>query len=365
MIKPVFRITLQVRLTMKNRICMTNLALLYLIALLFGCQNPESIDAYLTQQYQEGKLNGNVLVIRNSETLYEKSFGYADGSKNTLLTKDYRFNIGSVYKEFPAVAIMQLVEKGQVSVDDNIAKFLPELPEWSQKVTVKHLLQYSSGLPRIDWGSYFGQGINVTDTEIMNEIKSIETLNFEPGTDYLYTNNSPILLIKIVENVTKTDFNKYVTENIFIPYNMPNTVVKDQYPYGDKSLMAIPFDSEFNEDNYRLSMSGLLFSSTASDLSNWFQQLGDFEVVSKESVEFLSQGAKAGNNIQAPLGRCDWKNDEIVEHFHHGSSGNYECVVRRFKQEEITIAILTNQKHGNVIEISEEIYEIIKKDIQR
>ncbi|WKN41397.1 serine hydrolase domain-containing protein [Tunicatimonas pelagia] len=342
---------------------MTNLVLLHFIALFFGCQNPESIDAYLTQKHQEGKLNGNVLVIKDGETVYEKSFGYADGSKTTLLTEDYRFNIGSVYKEFPAVAIMQLVEKGQIKVDENIAKYIPELPKWSQEVTIKHLLQYSSGLPRIDWGSYFSQGINVTEAEIMDEIKNIEILDFEPGTDYLYTNNSPILLIKIVENVTNTNFNKYVTENIFIPYDMPSTVIKDQYPYEDRSLMAVPFDDEFDEDDYKLAVSGILFSSTARDLANWFQQLGYFEIVSEESVRFLSQEAKAGDNIQAPLGRCDWEDDEIIEHLHHGSSGNYECVVRRFKQEGITIAILTNQKHGNVNELSEEIYKIMKRNI--
>jgi len=340
---------------------MTNLILLNLIALFFGCQNPQSIDAYLTQKHQEGKLNGNVLVIKDGETLYENSFGYTDGSKNTLLTEDYRFNVGSVYKEFPAVAIMQLVEKGQISVNDNIAKYIPELPEWAQKVTIKHLLQYSSGLPKIDWAGYFSQGINVTEVEIMNEIRSVETLDFEPGTDYLYTNSSPILLIKIIENVTQMSFNKYLHDNIFTPHNMPSTVVKDQYPYEDKSLMAMPFDTEFNEDDYEISLSGLLFSTTARDITHWFQQLGDFEIVSEESVRFLSQEAKVGNNIQAPLGRCDWENDEIVEHLHHGSSGSYECVIRRFKQEGITIAILTNQKHGNVNEISDVIYQIVKE----
>ena len=342
---------------------MANLILLNLTALLFGCQNPESIDAYLTQKHQEGELNGNVLVIKDGETIYEKSFGYTDGSKSTSLTKDYRFNVGSVYKEFPAVAIMQLVEQGQINVNDNIAKYISELPDWARQVTIKHLLQYSSGLPKINWGGYFSQGINVTEVEIMHEIRGVKTLDFEPGTDYLYTNSSPILLIKIIENITQTSFNEYLRENIFTPHNMPSTVIKDQYPYKDKSLMAMPFDAEFKEDNYEISLNGLLFSTTARDITHWFQQLGNFETISKQSVKFLSQEAKVGNNIQAPLGRCDWENDNIVEHLHHGSSGNYECVIRRFKQEGITIAILTNQKHGNVNELSDKIYQIVKRDI--
>ena len=88
--------------------------------------------------------------------------------------------------------------------------------------------------------------------------------------------------------------------------------------------------------------------------------MGNFEVVSKSSIKTLSEEAKIGDNIQSPLGRCDWENEKVIEHSHHGSSGNYECVVRRFKQEGITIVILTNQKHSNVYDISNEIYKKIK-----
>ena len=109
-----------------------------------------SIDIFLQEQFKDGKLNGNVLVVKDGKKIYEKSFGYADGSKKTLLDENYRFNIGSIYKEFPAVAIMQLKEKNLLRTDDKISKYLTGLPEWSEKVSIKNLLQYSSGLPTID-----------------------------------------------------------------------------------------------------------------------------------------------------------------------------------------------------------------------
>ncbi|MEL7124511.1 MAG: hypothetical protein AAFO07_34070, partial [Bacteroidota bacterium] len=105
---------------------------------------------------------------------------------------------------------------------------------------------------------------------------------------------------------------------------------------------------------------GLLITASAEGLQKWFQLMSDFRIISKESVFFLSQKAIEGNNIQAPLGRCDWDDGKIVEHFHHGSSGNYECVARRFAKEDITIVILTNQKHGNVTAISERLYQMVK-----
>ncbi len=341
---------------------MTKILFINLIICLFNFQNNENVNTYLTELHKKGEFNGNVLIIKEGKTLYENSFGYADGSKKTKLTKDYRFNIGSIYKEFPAVSIMQLHEKNQINLNDKISKHITDLPNWSNKITVQNLLQYSSGLPKIGWDAYFSKGINVNDNHLMEEIKSVKNLQFEPGSDYLYSNSNPILLIKIIENITKTTFNNYLQENIFIPYGMDNTILKEQYPYEDKTLMAIPFNSDFEDDNYYLSVKSLLFSSTTSDMANWLEQLGDFRIINKNSLEKLSEQAKEGDNIQSPLGYTEWENDTILEHSHHGSTANYEVVARRFKKNGITIIILTNRKNGNVYEISDKLYDLIKSE---
>lgn len=340
---------------------MNKLLFIGLMISLFGNQNNAPIDRYLNERYQAGQLNGNVLITKGGKTIYEKSFGYADGSKTTKLTKDYRFNIGSMYKEFPAVAIMQLQEKDQINLDDKISKYIPELPSWSEKVTVQHLLQYSSGLPTINWNAYFSKGIKVNEHHLIEEIKAVNELAFEPGTDYLYSNSNPILLIKIIENITHMAFSDYLQTHLFIPYGMESTVLKAEFPYEDKTLMAIPFDANFKEDAYHFAVKSLLFSATASDMNTWFEKLGDFKIVSERSVKKLSEKAKVGENIQSPLGHVDWDRDNMIEHSHHGSTANYEGIVRRFKQEEITIILLTNQKHSNVYEISEKLYEMVKQ----
>jgi len=258
---------------------------------------------------------------------------------------------------------MQLQEQKRLTLDDKISKYLPELPLWAQQVSIKNLLQYSSGLPLIDWNNYFSNGINVTDEDLMSGIQNIEALEFEPGSDYLYSNNNPILLIKIVEKISQQSFKDYLQENIFHAFGLKSTIIKAQYPYIDKTLMAIPFDTDFKEDDYKMSVKSLLFNSTARDMAHWLEQLGDYKIINKQSLRTLSEEAKVGDNIQAPLGRCDWENDQVIEHSHHGSTANYECVVRRFKQDDITIIILTNQKHKNVYDLSDEIYQILKKEV--
>ncbi len=340
--------------------------------LVFGCsQKLESfdsptnsksqIDSYLNELHQNGKLNGNILVVKDDKTLYEKSFGYADGSKNTPLKKDFRFNIGSVYKEFPAVAVMQLSEKNLLNTDDKIQKYLPNLPSWSKEISIKHLLQYSSGLPNIKADEYVRKNLTLSDELILKDLQNIKELEFESGTDYLYSNYNPILLMKIVEKVTRKTFSEYAKENIFEPYGLNSTIIKDQYPYKDNNLMAIPFDKGFEKDNFKITISGVLFTSTTNDMYRWFKQLDSFKIISKDSLKFLSETVKKGNNIQSPLGVGVWENDKIIEHTHHGSMINYECVIRRFKQNDLTIVILTNQNYRNVYDISIKIREIVSK----
>ncbi|SFC95474.1 CubicO group peptidase, beta-lactamase class C family [Zunongwangia mangrovi] len=318
----------------------------------------EKIDSILTSKYEKGKLNGNVLVVHKGNELFKKSYGFADADKNQKLNENFRFNIGSIYKEFPAVAIMQLKEKGALTLHDKLSKYVRDLPNWSDNISIIELLQYSSGLPKVNWGGHFSNGEMVTDQIIFNDLKAIETLEFSPGTDYLYSNYNPILLIKIVEEITQQNFTEYAQENLFNPYSLNSSKISDQFPYKDKTLMAIPFDENYEIDNYKISMPTVLFSSTVQDMYKWFKHLDSFDIISKESVKILSKEAKIGHNIQAPLGRFDWNDDLAIEHLHHGSSGNYECVVRRFKQKDLTIVILTNQKHGNVNEISQEIFEL-------
>lgn len=323
-------------------------------------EKSESIDTYLTALHQEGKLNGNILILKDGKTVYEKSFGYADGSQQTALTKDYRFNIGSIYKEIPAVAIMQLQQQNLLQLDDTLNTHLTELPSWSQDISIKHLLQYTSGLPKINWGSYFGQGLTVTTAAISKEIQDIKTLAFAPGTDYLYSNSNPFLLIKVIESITGKPFDAYVQDHIFTPLDMTGATFKDQFPYTDTTHMAISFNQEFTEDNFKIAIKPMLLSVTASDIARWFQHVDDYKILGKDAIKSLSEKVKEGHNYEAPLGQCIWKGSDIIEHTHHGSTANYEALVQNFKEKGIMIVILTNQKNGNVYDISEKLYGMVK-----
>ncbi|GLR19526.1 serine hydrolase domain-containing protein [Portibacter lacus] len=316
----------------------------------------QNIKSIVDQYYQDGSFNGSVLVVQKNKVIFNQSYGFADAAKQELLTNDFKYGIGSIYKEFPAVLIMQLSEKKLLNLNDNINKYLPELPEWSSKIKITHLLQYTSGLPRIDFNKYFSKNIEVTEADIMKDILSLEKLEFEPGSDYLYTNNCPFLLIKIIEKFTNRDFVDYIQNQLFTPLDLSHIEIKKQYPYTDNTKMAIPFNREFKIDQYKINAPTLLFTATTMDLFKWIYKLNSFEIISSESLLFLSQTADLNNdNMQAPFGNCKVEKEVISHHAHHGSMGNYEGFIQWFSKEEVAIIILTNQKNQNVFEIGDAI----------
>jgi len=343
---------------------------------LTGCQSHASIDSYMQELASEDSFNGNILVVRNREILYENSFGFADAARTVPLTKDYRFGLGSIYKEFPAVAIIQLQEKGLLNVDDKIDNYTQGLPGWASKVSIRHLMQYTSGLPKIEWGKYSGGEAIVTDEKIERDLLNIENLNFEPGEDYLYTNYSPMILAGIVENVAKQTFHDYATQNLFIPSSISNAKFHAVLPFVDRSLMAIPFNQNYVADatkleivngghlkgSSKIEVSGAFFYFTAQDLYQWIDSLHAYKVVDRESFRLLSENADFSGNIQAPLGSVEWQNDKVVEHTHHGENGNYEAIARRYYNGDdvLTIIIQSNRKRQNMFEISDEIKRILK-----
>ncbi len=340
----------------------------FFLLFLIGCSQKtkksslnKTIDSFITTYHSKGQFNGSVLVMKNKKEVYHQSFGFSDGSKETKLSNDFRYGIGSIYKEFPAVAIMQLQEKQLINLEDKIQKHLPELPEWAAQISIKNLLQYTSGLPRIDFNKYFGKNIPLTDQGIWNDILNLEKLTFEAGTDYLYSNNNPFLLIKIIEKISGNNFEDHIKKEILLPFNLKHTILKKEYPFDDKVLMAMPFNEDFKEDGYQVKAPTMLFTSTTKDLYHWFFNLNSLQIINQESLNIIAKTARLKNdNMQAPLGNCIIKDDVIIEHLHHGSMGNYEALVQRYNTEDITIILLTNQKNGNVFDLAASIYTMVK-----
>jgi len=323
----------------------------------------KSIGHYLQGHFEAGELNGNVLVIQNDKTIYEASFGYADPQKQRLLTSDYRFGLGSIYKEFPAIAIMQLREQGKLTLDDRLSDHLPELPTWADRIRIKHLLRYTAGLPPVDWGSYFAEGKVVKSETLWQELLSLSELAFEPGTDYLYGNYPPFLLIALVEKLTSSSFHEYATENFFVPAGMTDITLATAFPYADNKLMAIPFNEQGEADDVQLADFHLLYCATTRDIAAWVRKLHTGKLLPHQALKLLAPTQDpTDSNQQSALGNYTIHQGKATRHMHHGSMGNYEGLFLHDPVEDLTIVLLTNQKHFNVHELAETIHAMLLDD---
>lgn len=219
----------------------------------------EQIDELMRRSHELGIFNGVALVAQRGKVIYESPFGFADGAGTLKLTPGYRFNIGSIGKEFSAVAIMQLVERGKLSLDDPLAKHLPDLPAWAQKVTVRHLLEYTSGVADMHWNSV------KNDADALADIRRIAAVDFDPGSKFAYTYNNIMLRQFVVEKITGVPFSQYMKAQLYKPCGMRDSLVD---PDMRSPLIAHAFNDARKEDSLGMPVSGIPFV-TARDLLRW------------------------------------------------------------------------------------------------
>lgn len=309
------------------------------------------IDSLLEICHKRGIFNGNALVIKRGKTVYRGEKGFVDGNKTRLLTKNSIFDIGSISKEFNAVGIMMLKEKGLLQLDDKLSKFGLDLPEWSNKITIKNLLQYTSGLPSIDWENTH------SDSDIHNSLKKLKALEFEPGTAYLYSNNNIFLQRRIIEKVTGKTFNEFLEHYIFKPLKIKNSIIDHQY---DNSLFVRAFNSDgVNDEKMELKMSGWV-CPTIDDLATWINHLLSNQLISKKSLYTLFESFS--KQSQSALGKGEFTDNELTNYIHHGSSFNYESIVFSDLKEQTTMILMTNNKSLKIYEIAEAISQITKNE---
>jgi len=344
------------------------LLLLISIIFLIGCKNIDSkntsdlseinknqriyqtlIDSLMKVSYERGVFNGNILVAINNKIIYQNEIGYTDGSKLKKLNRNSIFNIGSIGKEFNAVAIMMLKEKGLLNLDDKISKFKINLPEWSNTISINHLLQYTSGLPRVKWRTV------KNEKDIFADLRKIKQLKFKPGSGYIYSINNIILQRKIIEKVSGMSYVDFIQKNLLNPSNMTGALID---PSSQNLQLAKPFNNDFiNDKPMDIEITGWVHP-TVSDMRNWIGSLHSGKLISKESLAQLFDSYSKSS--ESALGVGKFENDKLSIHQHQGSSFNYESFIHYNVQEDLSIVLMTNNKNFKLREIAESIENITK-----
>ncbi|MFH0893899.1 MAG: serine hydrolase domain-containing protein [Bacteroidota bacterium] len=200
------------------------------------------IDKYMTQLYNAGCFNGNILLADSNQIIYEKSFGYADYKKKEMLDANCRFEIASLTKAFTAIAILQLKDKSKLLLSDSINKFIPDFPYHG--ITIRHLLNHTSGLPDYVglFFNYFNQQKLATNQDIVTMlIRYKPKLLNAPGSAWKYSNTGYCMLALTIEKISGMSYADYIQKYIFDACDLRQSYLFSDKGYADKFFLAKPY----------------------------------------------------------------------------------------------------------------------------
>lgn len=217
-------------------------------------QLQQKLDAYFSAQYPAGEPGGAVLILKDTTVIFSKGYGVENIELKNPITTKTLFNLGSISKTFVSNGILILQEEGKLSVEDSLIKFFPEFKnkEIARKVKIKHLLTHTSGLPdnrQVSKDSVFYLVAN--DYQNWQPVMQTDTLEFEPGSRYNYSNPAYNALALIVEQVAKQKWQDFIHDRIFIPAGMPTSTITDgAHPFAGVSHGYTKIANQWREDDY-------------------------------------------------------------------------------------------------------------------
>jgi len=314
----------------------------------------DSLTEILYQHANDNSPGMAVGIVKNGNIIYEHYLGYANLEHEIRIDQETRFNIASNAKQFTALCILKLVEEGEMSLEDDIRHFFPDLyKNIEDRITIAHLLNHNSGIRDVyDLWSLKGKTwwkLFVDNGDVIELLSNQKDLNFKPGTEYLYSNSNYILLAEIVGKVTNQDFSEYA-RTVFEELNMRSTNFLTNYmsvvpykarPYGNwNGWREYPSITEVHGD-------GGLFTSLRDQLK-WEQiiQLNNEKYISKELINKSQSPIEKSNEGGYGYGVMFDNYRGLDYTYHDGSTGAYQATFLRFVDKDLTVLVLSN--NGNV-----------------
>jgi CubicO group peptidase (beta-lactamase class C family) len=331
----------------------------------------EQVDALFKEWDRPGLPGCGLGIIEDGRFIYQRGYGMANLEYDIPISSPTVFRIGSVSKQFSAMAILLAAAEGTLSLDDDVRKYVPELPDYSQPVTIRQMLHHTSGLrDYIDVAYLAGKGEAGydTDEEAVEILERQDQLNFTPGDEYLYSNSGYFLLSQIIARVTGQSLREYAAEKIFQPLGMSHTHFHDD-TRGIVKNRATGYRPK-KDDGFEISVStidvvgdGGIFT-TVEDLARWDQNSYDKQVGGEALLtEMVTPGTLNGGEkltYALGLGVTEYRGLAIEEH--GGSWVGYRAGMLRFPEQKFSVICLCNRSDAEPTELARKIADIYLAD---
>jgi CubicO group peptidase (beta-lactamase class C family) len=314
--------------------------------------DPKSVDRIFAAYDQPGSPGCALGVIRDGTFLYRKGYGAASLELGVPLSSQSVFYMGSVSKQFTAASVVLAAEQGFLSLDDDVRKYIPELPDYGQPVTVRQMLHHTSGL-RDELGLLALSGRSALDLhskqELIDLVARQKALNYKPGDEYLYSNTNYFLLAEVVQRATKQRFSEFAAKSIFQPLGMVHTRFYDDhtlvvpgrvpaYEPGTNGRFLVNWSTNFE----KVGDGGLM--SSVDDLLLWDRNFYQNNLGKGTLLrQMYTRGVlNSGKKISYALGLdlSTYRGLPIVEH--DGALFGYRTGILRFPEQRFTVVCLCN-----------------------
>jgi CubicO group peptidase (beta-lactamase class C family) len=323
------------------------------IGSVFAEQSPNpAVDAIFAELSSPGSPGCALGVYRDGRIIYSKGYGLANIEGNVPITPQTVFDVASISKQFTAASILLLEEQGKLRLDDDVRKYIPELLDYGEKITIRHMLNHTSGLrdyPTLFLLAALNPDSVTTDDDALGIITRQKALDFPPGSEWLYSNSGYFLLSLIVKRVSGKTLREFSAQNIFRPLGMTHT----QYRNDHTSLIpkrALAYETAAEKSGYKLSVSygeqngdGMVDTSI-EDLQRWDENFYSARVGGKHLLAEMEEQVKLydGRVLEHAKALYIERYRGLRTMWSSGGSAGYRAYLLRFPEQHFSVACLCN-----------------------
>jgi CubicO group peptidase (beta-lactamase class C family) len=334
-------------------------------AVLVAAQVPASqIDAIFASLKSNAAPGAAVLVVRNGQPVFRRGYGLTDLRTRRLIDAQTNFRLASFTKQFTATCIMLLARDGKLHYDDHLTDIFPEFPGYGKPITIRNLLNHTSGLPDYEdilmkqYPDTPAEKIpQVLDAGVLKLLEQQTSGKFPPGSKWEYSNSGYAVLAMIVEKVSGKTFGQFLQERIFTPLKMTHTLAyekgKNQVPhraFGHTKIDGIWHETDQSPTSAVLGDGGIY--SSLDDLSKWDRALRDHTLLNEQEMRLaLTPVHPTDGPPKFPEGKpvsygFGWFLDPYQGHrrmSHDGNTIGFRTTIQRFPDEQLTVIVLANR----------------------
>jgi CubicO group peptidase (beta-lactamase class C family) len=315
-------------------------------------------------------------IYKDGQIAYKRGYGMANLNDDVPITPATVFHVASMSKQFTAASILLLAQQGKLSLDDDVHKYIPELPDFGERITLRHLLHHSSGL-RDQWsllglaGWRYSQDL-ITDDDVMSVLVRQRALNFKPGEKYMYSNTGFTLLAIIVKRVSGMSLREFTARNIFAPLGMEHTHFRDDHEEVIKHD-ALGYEQGGKDKPFRMDLTNFdtagatSLHTTVEDLQLWDENFYHPRVGGPDLIQQMLERGKLNSGEQqdyaSGLVIGTYKGLPTVDH--GGADAGYRSDFIRFPEQHFSVAVLCNLAETNPSALVDQVADIVlAKDLK-